>query len=411
MPATVIRLDWIDLSETEDGFRVYRSSEPFDTDNLPPVKETLLPNTETYTDEDVQFGDAYYYMVSVFNDEEEVFSPLKKVVVREDILFVSVTGSTHMVTSTGEPFNTTPTDELFPNIMSSAANFEMDTGGNYYIMDNVGISKYDASFTKQWTIGVSSRNTLTSFYVNILNELVVATRYNLTDRVGVTLDAGSGTVFKFNSDGDLIVRIDPAFNSTPFATGTSYYNNIIGTVDPEICYVLTDRNIVRCDFAKNTIDMSYSAPARGSSNNNLVVDKNFNVYCAVASRIEKLDQWLNLVKVGPSISTVYGGIVISGDGKYIYLTNNSDLIKIDTETMQQVGSVRPGTSLYDLNIDSNDDLYVRNGSNTFFKVSGETMEILWEYVPAKAGTFHYLTVPPNRSYFASGLTVNEGEPL
>ena len=39
------------------------------------------------------------------------------------------------------------------------------------------------------------------------------------------------------------------------------------------------------------------------------------------------------------------------------------------------------------------------------------MEILWEYVPAKAGTFHYLTVPPNRSYFASGLTVNEGEPL
>ena len=87
--------------------------------------------------------------------------------------------------------------------------------------------------------------------------------------------------------------------------------------------------------------MSYSAPARGSSNNNLVVDKNFNVYCAVASRIEKLDQWLNLVKVGPSISTVYGGIVISGDGKYIYCTNNSDLIKIDTETMQQVGSVRP----------------------------------------------------------------------
>ena len=58
----------------------------------------------------------------------------------------------------------------------------MDTRvGTIYIMDNVGIEmiEYDASFTKlQWTIGVSSQKCPNFIYVNILNELVVAARYN-----------------------------------------------------------------------------------------------------------------------------------------------------------------------------------------------------------------------------------------
>lgn len=69
-----IHLKWDDQNGFEEGFRIYRSPYPFDTENLPEVLVTLPPDTTEYIDEDVVIGVEYFYMVSTFYRHHEAFA-------------------------------------------------------------------------------------------------------------------------------------------------------------------------------------------------------------------------------------------------------------------------------------------------------------------------------------------------
>lgn len=69
-----ILLTWRDNSTTEEGQRVYRSSEPMDVNDLPPPLAELPPDVTTYTDADVIEGALYYYRVSAYMGEFQLVS-------------------------------------------------------------------------------------------------------------------------------------------------------------------------------------------------------------------------------------------------------------------------------------------------------------------------------------------------
>lgn len=69
-------LTWKDNSRREEGYRIYRHTEPFDNDTLPPVYTTLPENSTSFTDVDVLPGVTYYYRIAAFKADKLALSPL-----------------------------------------------------------------------------------------------------------------------------------------------------------------------------------------------------------------------------------------------------------------------------------------------------------------------------------------------
>lgn len=67
-------LAWREKNDDEDGFRIYRSQTPIDVNSPPPPLATLPPDSTTYNDENVDELETYYYRVSTFKGNAEVFS-------------------------------------------------------------------------------------------------------------------------------------------------------------------------------------------------------------------------------------------------------------------------------------------------------------------------------------------------
>lgn len=63
-----VRLEWVDNSGAEDGYRVYRSEEPLSVDALPAPIATLPADTEVYDDSTVTPGVTYYYRVVAYTN-------------------------------------------------------------------------------------------------------------------------------------------------------------------------------------------------------------------------------------------------------------------------------------------------------------------------------------------------------
>lgn len=69
-----VKLTWdTDFVVNETGYRVYRSTSPIDTEDLPAPIATLGPGVDSYDDDTVDPGVLYYYVVSSFraNGDEE----------------------------------------------------------------------------------------------------------------------------------------------------------------------------------------------------------------------------------------------------------------------------------------------------------------------------------------------------
>lgn len=72
-----IKLSWKDVNGFGNGFRVYRSQQPIDPDNLPGPIATLAPAAGkppqdlSWTDSDVIEGETYHYAVSTFFGDDE----------------------------------------------------------------------------------------------------------------------------------------------------------------------------------------------------------------------------------------------------------------------------------------------------------------------------------------------------
>lgn len=72
-----VRLNWKDISPSEQGFRIYRSDAPIDTNNPPEPYATLPADTESFVDAQIDLGVVYYYYVSSFKDNIEKFSDVR----------------------------------------------------------------------------------------------------------------------------------------------------------------------------------------------------------------------------------------------------------------------------------------------------------------------------------------------
>lgn len=69
-----VRITWEDRNLAEDGHKIYRSTSPMDTQNMPAPLATLGPDVELYDDGSVAVDTTYYYIVSALAGSMERFS-------------------------------------------------------------------------------------------------------------------------------------------------------------------------------------------------------------------------------------------------------------------------------------------------------------------------------------------------
>jgi hypothetical protein len=68
-------LTWSDPNSIEEGYKIYRSLTPIDTEDLPAPLAVLEPNATSYADNNVVPATTYYYLVSAYiSDIERVVS-------------------------------------------------------------------------------------------------------------------------------------------------------------------------------------------------------------------------------------------------------------------------------------------------------------------------------------------------
>ena len=401
MASTTILLNWVDLSMTELGFKVYKSTEPFDVDNLPPLLITLTPDSQSYSDTSVEYGETYYYMVSVFNETDESFSPIKKVICREDIMFSGSSTDVHMLDSTGDPFDVFKTNVRFPGVSSDV--IQTDVYGNYYVIETIsnthGISKYNSEFNKEWTIGLSAI-AQTYFDIGLDGRLYVYTRDTVRNRHGSNIT--SNGLFVFDKDGEYITHV----GATTANTGRPM---LAISPDPEIVYLYDGASTLsRVDLRDGSI-ISTSVSNSVSGEHSLFVDRNFNLYFCGSNIIRyshDLEQMATFAN-----STNYAGGGITNDGIKIITASNTNLRVYDAISLELEETVSLPGRIHGIVIDSNNDVYV-NITNTYvIKLDGETYNTLWTYTPANGGAHPNLLMKPGRLYHNLSLSGVKGEPL
>jgi fibronectin type 3 domain-containing protein len=67
-----IGLEWKDNANDEKGYKVYRAINSPDSFTL--IAE-LPKNTETFDDKELETGKMYWYKISAFNDNGEIYTP------------------------------------------------------------------------------------------------------------------------------------------------------------------------------------------------------------------------------------------------------------------------------------------------------------------------------------------------
>ena len=75
MTASVkIRTSWVDNNVILEGVRIYKKNQSFDVNALPPPLVEITAGSEFYEDFSVAYGQTYFYMLSCFLGDQEVFT-------------------------------------------------------------------------------------------------------------------------------------------------------------------------------------------------------------------------------------------------------------------------------------------------------------------------------------------------
>ena len=75
-----LKIGWTDNNVITEGVRIYRSSMPFEVNTLPEVYAEIVDGSLFYEDFDVIDGQTYFYMLSCFVSELEVFTECFEVI-------------------------------------------------------------------------------------------------------------------------------------------------------------------------------------------------------------------------------------------------------------------------------------------------------------------------------------------
>lgn len=75
-----LKIGWADNNVIIEGVRIYKSSTLFDTNSLPAIYAEITDGSLSYEDFEVIEGNTYFYMLSCFMGEQEVFTECFEVV-------------------------------------------------------------------------------------------------------------------------------------------------------------------------------------------------------------------------------------------------------------------------------------------------------------------------------------------
>lgn len=74
MTSVKLRTSWIDNNAIIEGVRIYKSNQAFTSANLPQLLIEITDGSLFYEDFDVEENETYYYMLSCYLDQQEVFT-------------------------------------------------------------------------------------------------------------------------------------------------------------------------------------------------------------------------------------------------------------------------------------------------------------------------------------------------
>lgn len=69
-----VKLTWVDRNYNEDGYRIYRASEPMDLGDMPTPLDEIGGNATEWLDPSPPMNQGVYYIVSTFRGTDEAFS-------------------------------------------------------------------------------------------------------------------------------------------------------------------------------------------------------------------------------------------------------------------------------------------------------------------------------------------------
>lgn len=83
-----IKTSWSDNNVIIEGVRIYKSLAPFDVYSRPESLVEILDGSLVYEDFDVEYGQTYFYMLSCFLGEQEVFTKCYEVLAVPEVVIV-----------------------------------------------------------------------------------------------------------------------------------------------------------------------------------------------------------------------------------------------------------------------------------------------------------------------------------
>lgn len=223
MASVLIKWRDVNAPDVTNQYRIYRSTSPMDTANLPaPLVEGLAKSTTQYEDTTVTPGTTYYYIVASYTATTESLG-------EEQMMFAGP----NVYLSYSDNVNKMSRDSTKPAFSASdlsesggIVSMEVDNAGNIYTGDSQGsIHKFDAYGVHQW-----SAATIFTYVIGLA-----------IDGDGNVYCGGYGAtgIQKYDSLGTLVTTYDPTFVSS------SYRNVVDITIDAQnnIVFVGGDNNV------------------------------------------------------------------------------------------------------------------------------------------------------------------------
>lgn len=342
-----IRLSWNDVNEIEKGHKIYRSTSPMDTNNLPNAIAVLGSNTTEYIDENLTVGDIYYYRVSAFIDNDEQVSSEVQVQVKPgySIFTVSEDGDSIKLTSDGiEEFTTT--------FHTAAINdVSIDTDDNYFTVgdDNLLIMT-NSDGIKQWEF--NHENPVLSVCV---------------DNLGFVYTGDStGLLRKFDYLGDIVWTI--MAHETGIEKVHCDYGNVLYTA-------ATDNVLKRFDGNGTLTDFIVFSDVVNSITTNIY---NADIYVSIGNSIYILDYQFNqTLSFTPHTNTITE-LVFDKDGFIISGSLDNSIMRHDLSgvTVQTYNNDSPITSVA---CDDYGSIYFSDNSFDLKKINRNN-ELVWEFI-------------------------------
>lgn len=117
-----IKINWNNENVVSESVRIYRADSKFTSNNLPPLLAEIVGDVYEYEDLTTVENQTYFYMLSCFLDEQEVFTECFEVLAEKQISYVSLSLTGSVYRNAGSGTTSVSQFQLFEPSGSSASN-------------------------------------------------------------------------------------------------------------------------------------------------------------------------------------------------------------------------------------------------------------------------------------------------